>query len=45
MDARVTAIETNYIRVGADGKMYQGKADGDNAITLIISGGSASDVW
>ena len=45
MNARVTAVETNYIRVGSDGKMYQGKADDANAITLIISGGSASDVW
>ena len=45
MDARVDAIETDYVRVGTDGKLYQGKTTGDNAIVLVISGGSASTVW
>lgn len=48
MDARVTAIETNYIRTAATDEskpdeltMYLGKSE----VTLVISGGSASDVW
>ena len=48
LEARADAIETNYIRTEAKDKskpdeltMYLGKSE----VTLVISGGSASDVW
>lgn len=41
MNTRVSDIEAEYIRVGSDNKMYLGETE----TVLIISGGSASDVW
>ena len=41
MNTRVSDIEAEYIRVGSDDKMYLGETE----TVLIISGGSASDVW
>lgn len=41
LDTRVSNIEANYIRVGKDDQMYLGETEA----VLIISGGSASDVW
>ena len=41
LDTRVSNIEANYIRVGEDDQMYLGETE----TVLIISGGSASDVW
>ena len=41
LDTRVSNIEANYIRVGKDDQMYLGETE----TVLIISGGSASDVW
>lgn len=41
MNTRVSNIEANYIRVGEDDQMYLGETE----TVLIISGGSASDVW
>ncbi len=41
MNTRVSDIEAEYIRVGADNQMYLGESE----TVLIISGGSASDVW
>ena len=38
---KVSNIEANYIRVGEDDQMYLGETE----TVLIISGGSASDVW
>ena len=38
---KVSNIEANYIRVGKDDQMYLGETE----TVLIISGGSASDVW
>ena len=53
MDARVAAIEADYIRAEVTKvsgqpdsmKMFIGNGEDSEEITLIISGGSASDVW
>lgn len=45
VDTLQTNVYTNYIKVGADDKMYLGNSEGNEGTVIILSGGSASDVW